>query len=76
MEAWTEWLRANGVGTVVVQEGKLLKSTWEWTQARTETPDFTVLDRWIETCPDKRQVGQWIACPVPPVSPVESPKTR
>ena len=65
IDTWMDWLRKNGVGAVVVQQGKTLESTWAWTQARTETPDFTILDRWIESCPGKRLVGQWVACPVP-----------
>ncbi len=65
LDSWMDWLRENDVGAVLVQKGKDLKSTWEWTQERTETPDFSVLDRWMASCADQIIVGQWIACPVP-----------
>ena len=69
LDTWMQWLRDNNVGTLVVQEGKEIKATWEWTQERTETPDFGVLARWVENCPDREIVGAWIACPVPSPSP-------
>lgn len=62
--AWKRWFDENDVRTLVVQEGKRLENTWEWTQDRTTTPDFRVLDLWITGCRGRRTVGQWVVCPV------------
>lgn len=69
IDSWMTWLRENGVDMLVAEKGKDLKSTWEWTQERKETPDFSVLDRWFENCPGRVNFGQWITCPVLPVPP-------